>query len=115
MSFSDIRWEALASAISVVAVVLGVLLMVLRSQFGAIFVTRTEFKPLSERVDAVEKTMSRMPTHSDFNALDRRLSEVNASVAAINAFVAALKDDTQSIKHQLNMLIEAKLTEERRS
>lgn len=113
MTILSADWNTIAAMLTVLGIVSALVFMLLRSKLAADFVTRAELHAMQRRLETIEAGMSQIPRHADLMALERRLGEVSNSVAAITAFSQALKDDTGSIKHQLNMLIEAQLTGEK--
>lgn len=113
MNITAIDWPSVAAMLTVVTIFSALLLMLLRSKLASDFVVKSEYDALIQRIGVLETGMSQIPRHGDLLALERRLGDLSNSVAAITAFAHALKDDTAAIKHQLNMLIEAKLQEEK--
>ena len=108
-----VDWQSVAALVTVAVVVGGLVFALIRARLSSEFVTRIDHEQVIRRLQGIEQSLSGIPQHSDLMAVERRVAEVAQSAAATNAFVQSLKDDTRSIQHQLNMLIEAKLTEER--
>lgn len=109
----DVNWPALAAMTTIAVILGGLIFMLIRARLSSEFVTRQDYEHLAGRLQGIENRLANIPQHGDLVAVERRVAEVAQSAAATNAFVQSLKDDTRSIQHQLNMLIEAKLTEER--
>ncbi len=109
----DIDWQSVAAVATTVVIICGLGFMMLRARLAADFVTRNDYEQMQSRLRGIEAKLSNIPQHADLMALERRVAGVSESTAAINAFVQGLKDDSNRIQHQLNMLIDAKLQEEK--
>lgn len=110
---TSIDWQSVAAMATIAALLGGLTFMLIRARLSSEFVTRQDYEQMAARLQGIENRLANIPQHTDLLAVERRVAEVAQSAAATNAFVQSLKDDTRSIQHQLNMLIEAKLTEER--
>lgn len=108
-----VDWQSVAAVATVVVIVSGLIFMLIRARLASEFVTRVDYEQLAGRLQNIESRLANIPQHADLVAVERRVADVAQSAAATNAFVQSLKDDMNRIQHQLNMLIEAKLTEER--
>lgn len=108
-----VDWQSTLAMASVAVMVGGLIFALIRARLSSEFVTRQDYDQVLGRLQGIEQRLSGIPQHADLVAVERRVAEVAQSSAATNAFVQSLKDDTKRIQHQLDMLIEAKLTEER--
>lgn len=108
-----VDWQSVAALVTVSVIGGGLAFALIRARLSSEFVTRNDHDQVLGRLGGIEQRLSGIPQHTDLMAVERRVAEVAREVGATNAFVQSLKDDTGRIQHQLNMLIEAKLTEER--
>lgn len=109
----DVNWPALAAMTTIVVMLSGAVFLLLRARLANDFVTRRDHDQVLERLRGIEQRLSNIPQHTDLIELERRVGEVARNAAATHATVQALSQALGRIEHQLNMLIEAKLTEER--
>lgn len=107
-----IDWQSVAAMATIAVMLGGLIFALIRARLSSEFVTRQDYEQLAGRLGNIENRLSNIPQHADLVAVERRVADVATSAAATNAFVQSLKDDMNRIQHQLNMLIEAKLTEE---